>query len=129
MSEKEIHIETAEGAMTTFVVHPDREERFPVALLFMDGIGYREQVKRNARRFAADGYYCVAPDLFYRSGTGLTFDMAKLAAADTRSTRTGAAGPFPASSCASMTVPTAWRLGLAFRSRISDCRRIASSKA
>ena len=34
MSEKEIHIETAEGAMTTFVVHPDREERFPVALLF-----------------------------------------------------------------------------------------------
>jgi carboxymethylenebutenolidase len=80
MSEKEIHVETAEGAMTTFVVHPDREERFPVALLFMDGIGYREQVKRNARRFAADGYYCVAPDLFYRSGTGLTFDMAKLAA-------------------------------------------------
>jgi carboxymethylenebutenolidase len=46
----------------------------------MDGIGYRDQVKENARRFAAGGYYCVAPDLFYRSGKGLTFDMAKLAA-------------------------------------------------
>jgi dienelactone hydrolase len=29
----------------------------------MDGVGYREQIKANARRFAADGYYCVAPDL------------------------------------------------------------------
>jgi len=80
MIEKEIQVQTADGAMTTFVVHPDSEGPFPVALLYMDGIGYREQVKQNARRFAADGYYCVAPDLFYRSGAGLTFDMAKLAA-------------------------------------------------
>jgi carboxymethylenebutenolidase len=46
----------------------------------MDGIGYREQVKENARRFAADGYYCIAPDLFYRSGESLTFDMDRLQA-------------------------------------------------
>jgi carboxymethylenebutenolidase len=46
----------------------------------MDGVGYREQVKENARRSAADGYYCVAPDLFYRSGERLSFDMAQLAA-------------------------------------------------
>jgi carboxymethylenebutenolidase len=45
----------------------------------MDGVGYREQVKENARRFAADGYYCVAPDLYYRSGEKLSFDMSKLA--------------------------------------------------
>jgi carboxymethylenebutenolidase len=64
--------------MPTFVVHPDDAGPFPVAVLYMDGIGYREQVKENARRFAADGYYCVAPDLFYRSGDGLTFDMEKL---------------------------------------------------
>jgi len=80
MIEKEIHVQTTDGAMTTFVVHPEGGGPFPVALLYMDGIGYREQVKANARRFAADGYYCVAPDLFFRSGTGLTFDMAKLAA-------------------------------------------------
>jgi carboxymethylenebutenolidase len=46
----------------------------------MDGVGYREQIKANARRFAADGYYCVAPDLYYRAGEGLTFDMARLRA-------------------------------------------------
>lgn len=80
MSEKEIGVRTPDGEMTTFVVHPDGEGPFPVAVLYMDGIGYRDQVKENARRFAADGYFCVAPDLFYRSGRGLTFDMAKLAA-------------------------------------------------
>jgi carboxymethylenebutenolidase len=78
MEEKEFKIQTGDGAMTTFVAHPDRGGPFPVAVLYMDGIGYREQVKQNARRFAADGYYCVAPDLFYRSGEGITFDMKKL---------------------------------------------------
>jgi carboxymethylenebutenolidase len=80
MGEKEIGVRTPDGEMTTFVVHPDGEGPFPVAVLYMDGIGYREQVKANARRFAANGYFCVAPDLFYRSGTGVTFDMGKLAA-------------------------------------------------
>ena len=80
MESKEIQVRTIDGEMTTFVAHPDRGGPFPVAVLYMDGIGYRDQVKENARRFAADGYYCVAPDLFYRSGRGLTFDMAELAA-------------------------------------------------
>jgi carboxymethylenebutenolidase len=80
MTEQEIRISTADGKMTTFVVHPDGAGPFPVAFLYMDGIGYREQVKDNARRFAADGYYCVAPDLFYRAGERLSFDMARLAA-------------------------------------------------
>jgi carboxymethylenebutenolidase len=79
-TEREIRISTGDGEMRTFVVHPDGEGPFPVAVLYMDGVGYREQIKANARRFAADGYYCVAPDLYYRSGEGLTFDMEKLAA-------------------------------------------------
>jgi len=78
MVEEEIRVRTADGEMLTFVVHPDGAGPFPVAVLYMDGIGYREQVKENARRFAADGYYCIAPDLFHRSGEGLTFDMEKL---------------------------------------------------
>jgi len=80
MHEQEIRVSTPDGEMTTFVVHPDDEGSFPVAVLYMDAVGYREQLKENARRFAADGYYCVAPDLFYRSGEKLTFDMGKLRA-------------------------------------------------
>src|ERR1700730_13712640 len=79
MVEKEIRVPTAAGEMTTFVVRPDSEGAFPVAVIFMDGVGYREQLKKNARRFAADGYYCVAPDLYYRQGERLSFDFSKLA--------------------------------------------------
>jgi carboxymethylenebutenolidase len=78
MHEQEIRVPTPDGTMTTFVAHPDGEGPFPVAILYMDGIGYREQIKENARRFAEGGFYCVAPDLFYRSGEKLSFDMAKL---------------------------------------------------
>ncbi|HTV10951.1 MAG TPA: dienelactone hydrolase family protein [Acidimicrobiales bacterium] len=78
MNEREITVGTQDGEMTTFVAHPGTGGPFPVAVLYMDGIGYREQVKENARRFAKDGYFCVAPDLFYRSGKGITFDMREL---------------------------------------------------
>jgi carboxymethylenebutenolidase len=78
MTEAEIRVPTNDGEMPTFVVHPDEAGPFPVAVVYMDAIGYREQVKANARRFAADGYYCVVPDLFYRVGEGLTFSMQKL---------------------------------------------------
>src|SRR5437667_12469149 len=78
MAEKEIRVRTADGEMPTFVVHPEGGGPFPVAVLYMDGVGYREQIKENARRFAGDGYYCVAPDLFYRSGEKLAFDVSRL---------------------------------------------------
>jgi len=64
--------------MRVFLVHPDSGGPLPVALLYMDGVGYREQVKANARRFAADGYFCVAPDLFYRFGDDVTIDFSQM---------------------------------------------------
>lgn len=79
MAEREIRIRTADGEMRAFIVHPDTGGPFPVALVFMDGVGYREQVKENARRFAAGGYYCAVPDLFHRSGEVAAFDFSKLA--------------------------------------------------
>lgn len=80
MPEREIRVQTGDGSMRAFVVHPEAGRPLPVAVVFMDGIGYREQVKANARRFAAGGYLCVAPDLYYRSGDGVTFDMARMGA-------------------------------------------------
>src|SRR5258708_24008195 len=78
MVEKEIRIRTSDGEMTTFVVRPEGGGPFPVAIIFMDGVGYREQVKENARRFAAGGYCCVVPDLYYRVGEKLSFDMSRM---------------------------------------------------
>jgi carboxymethylenebutenolidase len=80
MAEKEIRVRTRDGEMTVFVVHPDGRGPFPVAVLYMDGVGYREQIKENARRFAAGGFYVVAPDLYYRLGEKLSFDMSNMGA-------------------------------------------------
>jgi len=79
MVENEIAARTPDGEMTLFTVHPGGPGPFPVALVFQDGVGYREQVKKNARRFSEAGYYCVAPDLFHRLGKGVTFDFTKIA--------------------------------------------------
>jgi carboxymethylenebutenolidase len=84
MSEHELRIATPDGEMTTFVAHPDGKGPYPIAVLYMDGVGYREQIKQNARRFAAAGYYCVAPDLFYRAGEKLSFDLSQMGDPDFR---------------------------------------------
>jgi carboxymethylenebutenolidase len=78
MFEAEIRVATRDGMMTTFLSHPNGVGPFPVAVLFMDGVGYREQIKHNARRFASSGYYVVAPDLFYRSGEKISFDFTRM---------------------------------------------------
>ena len=74
MTESEMRVETGDGTMTVFTVHPGGDGPFPVALVYMDAPGYRETLKDNARRFAAEGYFCVVPDLFYRAGEKLTMD-------------------------------------------------------
>ena len=79
MNEREIRVTTGDGSMIAFVAHPEGAGPFPVALLFMDGVGYREQIKKNARRFAEAGFFVAAPDLFYRSGDRISFDFAKIA--------------------------------------------------
>jgi carboxymethylenebutenolidase len=79
MIENEIRVPTTDGQMLAFTARPDGAGPFPVAVLFMDGVGYREQIKQNARRFAADGYYCVAPDFYYRSGDRISFDFTRMA--------------------------------------------------
>lgn len=79
MVENEMEVRTPDGEMTTFVVRPEGGGPFPVAVLYQDGVGYREQVKENARRFAAAGYYVVVPNLFYRSGPKISFDFSNLA--------------------------------------------------
>lgn len=64
--------------MRVFVARPDGDGPFPVAVVYMDGVGYRDQIKKNASRFAQSGYYCVAPDLYYRAGDDLSFDFSKI---------------------------------------------------
>jgi carboxymethylenebutenolidase len=67
MIEHHIDIATADGAMNSFVVHPDEGGPFPVVLFYMDAPGKREELHDMARRIASVGYYVVLPNLYYRT--------------------------------------------------------------
>jgi carboxymethylenebutenolidase len=66
MIEKHLDIETQDGAMNSFVVHPQEKGPFPVVLFYMDAPGKREELHDMARRLASVGYYVVLPNLYYR---------------------------------------------------------------
>jgi len=66
MIEHDVEIPTADGAMNSFVVHPEEGGPFPVVLFYMDAPGKREELHDMARRLAAVGYWVVLPNLYYR---------------------------------------------------------------
>ena len=66
MIEHHLDIATADGAMNSFVVHPEEGGPFPVVLFFMDAPGKREELHDMARRLASVGYFVVLPNLYYR---------------------------------------------------------------
>ncbi len=66
MIENHLDIATANGAMNSFIVHPEQGGPHPVVLFYMDAPGKREELHDMARRLAAVGYYVVLPNLYYR---------------------------------------------------------------
>lgn len=75
MKEKHVEIQTADGGMEIFVVHPDSGGPFPAIVLYMDAPGIREELREFTRRIAGQGYLCLLPDLYYRRGR-VRLDMA-----------------------------------------------------
>jgi dienelactone hydrolase len=54
--------------MDAYVARADDAEARPLVVVFMDIWGLREELFAIARRIAAEGYYCMVPNLFYRQG-------------------------------------------------------------
>ena len=67
MHEKTLDLATSDGAMETFIVHPDRGAHPPI-LMLMDAPGIRGELRDMARRLATVGYYVMLPNLYYRAG-------------------------------------------------------------
>jgi carboxymethylenebutenolidase len=66
MIERELDIQTADGAMNTFVTHPEEGGPHPVVLFYMDAPGKRGELHDMARRLGSVGYFVVLPNLYYR---------------------------------------------------------------
>ena len=66
MIDRELDIATPDGAMNTFITHPEEGGPHPVVLFYMDAPGKREELHDMARRLGSAGYYVVLPNLYYR---------------------------------------------------------------
>ena len=75
MIETTVDLATADGAMPTFITHPEAGGPHPAVILYMDAPGMREELRDFARRMATVGYYVLLPNLYYRDG-GPTFPPA-----------------------------------------------------
>jgi carboxymethylenebutenolidase len=68
MIEQTLDIATKDGAMETFICHPDRGGPLPAVFLLMDAPGIREELRDMARRLGTVGYTVLLPNLYYRAG-------------------------------------------------------------
>ena len=79
MQEREVVIQTPDGAMDCFITHPDEGGPHPAVILYMDAPGIREELRDMCRRIGTVGYYVLMPNMYYRTGTegNYGFDLMK----------------------------------------------------
>jgi carboxymethylenebutenolidase len=73
MIDQTLDIATRDGAIETFITHPERGGPFAAVLLLMDSPRIREELRDMARRLATVGYYVLLPNLYHRAGRDTTF--------------------------------------------------------
>ena len=59
-------IETKDGQCDSYISYPDGKQNLPIVLFYMDAVGLRPRIYEMVDRLAAQGYYVIAPNLFYR---------------------------------------------------------------
>lgn len=77
MIDTELDLETKDGAMNTFITHPEEGGPYPVVLFLMDAPGKREELHDMARRIGTAGYYVMLPNLYYRREREFTMEMSQ----------------------------------------------------
>lgn len=60
--------------MKAFVAAPQTKEKRPAVIIVQEWWGLTDHIKDIARRYAAEGYVAIAPDLYSRLGYALTTD-------------------------------------------------------
>ncbi|MFJ8313011.1 MULTISPECIES: dienelactone hydrolase family protein [unclassified Streptomyces] len=81
---KTLQIPTTDGQADAFAAFPDRGERHPGVLLYMDIFGVRPELEEKARELAEHGYYVLVPNLFYRHGPAPVIELPEHIGEETR---------------------------------------------
>jgi carboxymethylenebutenolidase len=66
--EQTLSVDTQDGPMRVFVARPRDSATAPGVVMYMDAVGYREELRELARHVAREGYACWLPDLYHRDG-------------------------------------------------------------
>lgn len=59
-------IKTPDGNCDSYISFPDGKKNLPIVVMLMDAIGLRPRIYEIADQLASEGYYVIAPNLFYR---------------------------------------------------------------
>ncbi|MEJ7668637.1 MAG: dienelactone hydrolase family protein [Casimicrobiaceae bacterium] len=73
----EVKVPTKDGSMPAYRAMPASGSNFPVILVAQEIFGVHEHIKDVCRRFAKEGYFAIAPELYARQG-----DVSKMAMQD-----------------------------------------------
>ena len=78
MLERDVIIQTPDGAMDCFFCTPEEGGPHPGVILYMDAPGIREELRDMCRRLGTVGYAVLMPNMYYRTGTegNYGFDLA-----------------------------------------------------
>jgi carboxymethylenebutenolidase len=78
VTSKTIDIKTPDGVCDSYIAYPITGGPFPAVLFYMDGIGIRPALREMADRLAANGFYVLLPNMFYRRGRAAPIDAAEV---------------------------------------------------
>jgi dienelactone hydrolase len=65
-----VEVPSGPGAMPCFVARPPGDGPWPAVLVVHEAFGLNGHIRDVARRIAGEGYVALAPDLYWRGGTG-----------------------------------------------------------
>lgn len=74
----ETDIPTPDGAMNTFVAHPEAGPPRPAIFMYMPSSGIRDELRDMARRLAGYGYAVLLPNVYYRMVRTVDIDANRL---------------------------------------------------
>jgi carboxymethylenebutenolidase len=77
MTKSKVEIRTKDGFMDAWIFHPQASGRLPAVILHTDIRGVRPTFIAMAEKIAAQGYFVLLPNLYYRAGPAPVVDPAK----------------------------------------------------